>query len=197
MKRYQSVEDYIAACDEWQDELATLREILLSTDLEECVKWGAPCYTFNGKNVVGIAAFKHYFGLWFHQGALLADPNGVLLNAQEGKTKALRQWRMKSAKEIKKTVLKKYVKEAIALAREGKEIKPDRSKPIVVPAELKQALAKHKRAAASFKKLSRGCQREYAEYISEAKREETRQRRVEKILPMILESAGLNDRYRR
>jgi uncharacterized protein YdeI (YjbR/CyaY-like superfamily) len=94
MKRANSVDEYIADAGTWKNELKRLREILRSTELKEEVKWGGPCYTCDGKNVVGIAGFKSYFGLWFHQGALLKDPKKVLMNAQEGKTKAMRQWRM-------------------------------------------------------------------------------------------------------
>ena len=112
MKRYKTVDDYIDNNEMWPNELRRLREILLTTGLVEEVKWGAPCYTHNGKNIVGIGAFKAYFGLWFFKGAALKDEQKVLINAQPGKTKDLRQWRMTSAKEIKPAVIKRYVKEA-------------------------------------------------------------------------------------
>ena len=140
--------------------------------------------------------FKSYFGLWFHQGALLKDPENVLINCQEGKTKALRQWRMNSKKDIKARVIKAYVKEAIELQRQGKEIRPDRNKPLDVPPELKKALAKDKKAGAAFANLTKGKQREYADHVAEAKRDETKQKRLEKILPMIKAGKGLHDKYR-
>ena len=186
MKRFKTVDAYIDNAENWRDELVKLRDILTSMDgLVEEVKWGAPCYTVDGKNVVGIGAFKSYFGLWFHQGVFLKDKDNVLLNCQEGKTKALRQWRMSNIKDIKVRQVKSYLKEAIELARQGKEIKPDRSKPVVVPPQLKEALSKNKKAGASFKNLTKGLQREYADYISEAKREETKIKRLTKIIPMI------------
>ena len=123
MQRAKSVDAYINQSAQWHDELKSLRRILRSTSLTEEIKWGAPCYTHKGKNVVGVGAFKSYFGLWFHQGALLKDDNNVLINAQEGKTKALRQWRMTSASEIKAAIIKRYVKEAIAHTDAGREIK--------------------------------------------------------------------------
>ncbi len=196
MKRSGSVDEYISDANHWQGELKRLRQILRSTDLEEDVKWGAPCYTCDGKNVVGMAGFKSYFGLWFHQGALLKDDKQVLMNAQEGRTKALRQWRMQTDKDIKPAIIKSYVREAIKLVKKGKQIAPARKKPIVVPAELKKALRAKKTATQSFKSLRPGLQREYADYISEATREETRQKRIEKILPMIISGAGLHDKYR-
>ncbi len=196
MKRANSVDEYIADAGTWKNELIRLREILRSTELEEEVKWGVPCYTCDGKNVVGIAGFKSYFGLWLHQGALLKDPKKVLMNAQEGKTKALRQWRMQTARDIKPAMIKSYVKEAIKLVRAGKQTAPARRKPVVVPAELKKALVADKKASESFKSMRLGLRREYADYIAEAKREDTKLRRLEKIMPMIVAGSGLHDRYR-
>ena len=196
MKRARSVDEYIDDAGIWTGELKRLRSILQSAELDEEVKWGSPCYTYDGKNVVGMAGFKSYFGLWFFQGALLKDDKKVLMNAQEGRTKALRQWRMQTAKEIKPAKIKSYVKEAIELAKEGKQIAPARNKPVVVPPELKKALQSNKTAGANFKNLRLGLQREYADYVAEAKREDTRLRRIEKILPMIDAGAGLHDKYR-
>ena len=196
MKRYKTVDEYIENAEHWQEELIRLREILNSTKLVEAVKWGGPCYLHNYKMVVGMGAFKSYVGLWFYQGALLADEDGVLINAQEGKTKALRQWRFSSMKEIKVRKIKAYIKEAIELQEEGKEIKADRSQPVVVPPELKKALAANKKAQSAFKALTKGRQREYTTYIADAKRDETKAKRLEKILPMIEEGIGMNDKYR-
>lgn len=195
MKRAKSVDEYLATAEHWQDELRQLRDILLSTDLTEEVKWGGPCYTWEGKNMVGIGGFKSYFGLWFHQGALLSDRKSVLINAQEGKTKALRQWRMTAAGDIDPAVIKSYVAEAIRLASAGRAIKPDRARPVVVPPELQRALRRRKGATAAFRDLRSRLQREYADYIADAKREETKQRRIEKILPMIVSGRGLYDKY--
>ena len=197
MKRAKTVDDYIAQAGNGQVELRQLREILCGTALTEEIKWGAPCYTYKGKNVVGVGAYKAYVGLWFYQGALLTDKNKVLINAQEGKTKALRQWRMQSAQDIKPALIRRYVKEAIKLVDDGKEIKPARGKKMDMPAELESALKKNKTVAKKFGELTPGKQREYAGYISEAKREETKLARIEKILPLIKSGVGLNDKYRR
>ena len=125
IKRYKTVDDYIANAAQWQDELRRLREILQSTELTEDVKSGAPCYTYDNKNVVGILGFKSYFGFWFHQGVLLEDRKKVLINAQEGKTKALRQWRMNSPNDIKPATIKAYVREAIQLVKDGAKSKSE------------------------------------------------------------------------
>ncbi len=196
MKRYKTVDDYISNAGDWQSELEQLRGILQSTPLVEEVKWGAPCYTHNGKNVVGLAAFKGWVCLWFHQGALLKDPSEVLVNAQEGKTKALRQWRMTSARDIKPGIIKRYVNEAIGLVDAGKEIKAERGKAIAMPDELSKALRRYKGATAGFRSLTPGKQREYTEYIATAKRDDTKQKRIDKVLPMIAAGVGLNDKYR-
>ena len=196
MQRSKTVDDYIASAELWQKELRQLRDILRSTELEETIKWGMPVYTLHGKNVVGIAGFKNHFGLWFYQGALLEDPRGVLMNAQEGKTKAMRQWRFDSAAEIKPRYIKAYVKESIQQFRDGHEIKADRSKKLVIPPELRTALAKSKKTQAAFDALTKGKQREYADYVAQAKRDATKASRIKKILPMIASGKGLNDRYR-
>lgn len=196
MQRARTVDDYFRNAAQWEPELRRLRETLLSTGLQETLKWGGPCYTYKGKNVVGVGGFKSYFGLWFHQGALLRDDAGVLINAQEGKTKALRQWRMQSGRDIKPAIIRRYIKEAIDLIESGKEIKADRSKPVDVPEQLQKAMRRHKGATAAFRKLRLGQQREYADFVSAAKREDTKERRIEKILPMISAGIGLNDQYR-
>ena len=197
MKKFRSVDHYLEELDQWADEITRLREILLSTQLEETLKWSIPCYTFQGKNVVGIGGFKGYFGLWFFQGALMEDPDGVLVNAQQGKTKGMRQWRMSHKRDIKVRSIKKYVKLAQNVVESGAEIKPDRGRPIVIHPLLQSALDENKAAASAFRSLTPGLRREYADYIQTAKREETRLRRLAKILPMIQQGVGLNDKYRK
>ncbi len=196
MKSFKTVDQFITNSRQWNDELMKLREILLKTGLTEDVKWGAPIYTHKGKNVVGMAGFKSYVGLWFHQGALLKDPKKKLINAQEGVTKALRQWRFKSVKEMDAKLIKAYVKEAIKNIEDGKVIKPVKAKKVAVANELVRALNKNKVAAQQFKSFTPFKQKEYMEYINEAVRPETKSKRLEKILPMIAKGIGLNDRYR-
>lgn len=195
MKRYKTADDFFADQPQWEKELAELRSIVGETELKETVKWGFPVYTLGGKNVVGIGSFKSYFGIWFFQGAFLKDKAGVLVNAQQGRTKGMRQWRMNSGKEIKKKLILEYVAEAIDNQRAGKQIKPER-KSLVIPPELKTALTSDRGLKSSFESLTKGRQREYADYISEAKREATKLSRLEKITPMIKSGQGLNDKYK-
>jgi uncharacterized protein YdeI (YjbR/CyaY-like superfamily) len=196
VKRYTSVQDYLEGNQQYREELVLLRDLLIDSELEETIKWGAPCYTINGKNVIGIGAFKSYVGLWFHQGVFLKDPAKVLINASEGTTKALRQWRFKGIDDINPKLVKAYVDEAIANQREGKEIKAVKVKSVDFPDELRQAITNDKELESKFNSLTPGKQREYAEHIGSAKQEKTRISRLEKSIPLILEGKGLNDRYR-
>ena len=112
MKMAKSVEGYLDGSP-WKKELSALREILNRNELVEELKWGTPHYMVDGKIVVGIAGFKQYFGLWFHQGVFQKDESNVLINAQEGTTRALRQWRFQTLDEINSELIHQYVTEAI------------------------------------------------------------------------------------
>jgi len=196
MDMYKSADDYVENVSTFKEEIEALRKILNSTELEEGVKWGIPAYLLDGKNLIGLAAFKSYCGLWFHQGALLEDKHNKLMNAQEGVTKAMRQWRFSSTAEIDAPLIIAYVEETIANHRAGKEIKPAKKKPLVLPDELKEAFAQNPDASVAFDEMKPTYQREFAEYIEKAKRPETKQKRLTKIMPMILKGTGLNDQYR-
>ncbi len=197
MTKYTSVEEYIESGSKWTKELEELRRILLKTEFVETLKWSIPTYTINGKNVAGIAGFKNYFGIWFFNGVFLKDKEHVLVNAQEGKTKAMRQWRFNSIDDINESLVLKYAREAIENQKLGRKIKPERTKKeAVIPDELQKVIDKDTSVLQSFKSLSPYKQREYAEYIETAKREATKQIRLEKIVPMILDGIGLNDKYK-
>ncbi|SFU73183.1 Uncharacterized conserved protein YdeI, YjbR/CyaY-like superfamily, DUF1801 family [Pustulibacterium marinum] len=190
------VSAYLEKHDRWKKELEKLRAILLTTELTETIKWGASTYTLDNKNVVGIGAFKSYCGLWFFQGALLNDTANLLYNAQEGKTKALRQWRFESESEIDEKLILKYVQQAIDNQKKGLEIKANTNKTLVLGPELQALFKEDTTLEAAFYKLTPGKQREYADYITEAKRAATKLSRLEKISPMILEGKGLHDKYK-
>lgn len=196
MHKAKTAGEFFEKAPLWRAELQTLRKALLASGLDEDIKWGGPCYTIDGVNVVGLGAFNSYFGLWFFQGALLADPQKVLVNAQEGRTKAQRQWRMTSSDDIKPAVVARYLREAISLAKSGVTVAKAPPKKLVMPPELTKALKINEKAGAAFKKLTPGRQREYADYVSEAKQAATKEKRVTKILPLIRAGGGLNDRYK-
>ena len=197
MKKATSVDNYIEQNSHYQTELEILRQLLLQTKLEEQLKWSAPVYTINNKNVLGIGAFKNHFCLWFFNGVFLKDEAKALYNAQEDKTKALRQLRFKTKDDINIDLVKDYVNEAIKNQELGKELKPARTtKKVLMPLELKKALELDAKLNIAFKKLSLSKQNEYCEHITSAKREATKQSRIEKIRPLILNGAGLNDKYK-
>lgn len=197
MKSYKTVDEYIINAPFGNQILMVLKEIIRTTELTETVKWGSPVYTINEKNVVAIGSFKSHVALWFYNGAFLKDESGVLINASEGITKALRQWRFTSVDEIDGELVLKYVNEAIQNQKEGKELKPDRNKPLEIPDELNQALLEDKELENCFNHFTLGKQREFAEYIASAKQTETRLARVQKVIPLILGNIGLNDKYRK
>lgn len=196
MNDSDKIEAYISKHPKWISQLTNLRNVFLDTELDEVVKWGSPTYSLNGKLVAGIAAFKNHYAIWFHQGVFLKDDEKVLVNAQEGKTKALRQWRFEEKDTIAPQLVKKYVNEAIENCKQGKELKVERKKGVTVPKELQNVFSENKELHNAFKKLTLGKQREYADYISEAKRDATKENRIEKITPMILNGVGLHDKYK-
>ncbi len=193
----KTVEEYLEKFPKWEEQLTQLRQMLLSTGLEETIKWGAPAYMINGKNVVGMSGFKNHYGLWFFQGALLKENTALLVNAQEDKTKAMRQMRFEETDELNPEMIRNYVLEAIQNQREGKEIKADRAeKTLAMPAELAAAMNNDPALKEGFEKLTPGKQREYVNHISEAKRDVTRMARLNKIVPMIKDGRGLYDKYK-
>lgn len=191
----KTLKEYLAKNSKWANEIQQLHELLSDTILEQEIKWGVPTYTLNSKNVVGIAAFKNHCALWFFNGSLLKKNTRLLVNAQEGKTRALRQIRFEKGAVIDNSELLPYVKEAIKNQEEGKEIKA-LTKKLEIPAELADAFKKDAELKTGFFKLTPGRQREYANYIAEAKRETTKHSRLEKIIPMIKNGVGLHDKYK-
>ena len=191
------IDAYIEKHSNWKEALSELRAVLKQTEAVETVKWGIPTYTVNGKNVMGIGAFKNHFGLWFFNGSFLSDPKGVLRNAQEGKTRGMRQLNWNSLDEVDLDMVRTYALEAIENQKQGKEIKPQRTtKKLLVPEELKAGFEEDKHLKAAFDKLTPGRQREYADHIGSAKQEKTRLSRLEKCRPMIMSGKGLHDKYK-
>ncbi|WP_291074639.1 DUF1801 domain-containing protein [Empedobacter sp. UBA5987] len=193
----QKAEEWTKYNGNWAEANEKIQQVVNETELVKEFKWGGDIYTFNKKNVLAFSGFKNHFALWFHNGVFLKDQYKVLVNANEEKTKALRQWRFNSADEIDVEKVREYVLEAIQLVKDGKEIKPQKSVPKEVDGILKETLNQNNKLFTSFKALTSGRQKEYIEYIDEAKQEKTKISRIEKIKPMILEGKGLNDKYRK
>jgi uncharacterized protein YdeI (YjbR/CyaY-like superfamily) len=181
---------------DWDKELEVVAGILNKAPLQKTIKWGAEVFTYEGKNVVSYGGFKNYFTIWFYNGVFLKDKYQVLVNAQEGKTKSLRQWRLTSMDEIDDKKILEYVHEAIEIEQQGLKIKPEKFVPLLVPALLESEFQKDVSLKDAFEKLTPGCQKEYILYIDEAKQDATKARRLEKIKPMIMLKTGLNDKYK-
>ncbi|WP_319480652.1 DUF1801 domain-containing protein [uncultured Draconibacterium sp.] len=196
MASAKTVEEYILNTTSRQDILMILRDLLQSTELSETIKWGAPCYTVNGKNVIGLGVFKEHVAIWFFQGALLKDEEKVLFNAQNDKTKALRQWRFVTVDDIDAEKILAYANEAIANEKQNKRVKVIRNKKLIIPPELEEAFNQDNQLKLSFQEFSPGKQREFANYIAHAKQAKTKHTRLQKIIPMINNRIGLNDKYR-
>jgi uncharacterized protein YdeI (YjbR/CyaY-like superfamily) len=181
----------------WSEELEFLKSIIAKTELIETTKWGGCVYVLDNKNVLGIGGFKNYFTIWFFNGVFLKDEKNVLVNAQEGVTKSLRQWRFTSKEDVDQALVLDYINEAIQNEKQGKIIKPPKAElTIEIPEILQKELDVDPNLAEAFQKFSPYKQKEFLEYIVEAKREETKRSRLEKIKPMILRNIGLNDKYR-
>lgn len=178
----------------WQKEYGKLRTIILDCGLIEELKWGCPCYTFENTNIVLIHGFKEYCALLFFKGALLNDPNGILVQ-QTKNVQSARQIRFTNAQEIIKMekILKAYVYEAIEVERVGLKVKLKKTSDFKIPDEFQKQLDKKPVLKKAFDGLTPGRQRAYIFYFSQPKLSKTRETRVEKYMKQILSGKGLND----
>jgi uncharacterized protein YdeI (YjbR/CyaY-like superfamily) len=188
------VDFYFDKATSWQDEITKLRTLALDCGLTEELKWGCPCYTFEKKNIVLIHVFKEYCAFLFFKGALLNDPNGILIQQTEN-VQAARQIRFTNDREIVKlkSVLKAYIFEAIEVEKAGLKVKLKAPAQFKMPAEFQNKLAKRPALKTAFEALTPGRQRAYLLYFSAPKQAKTRESRIEKYLPQILKGNGLND----
>src|SRR5262245_23214392 len=177
----------------WQAEIAELQRILSGFDLREECKWGKPCYTMDGKNVVIIQGFKEYCALGFFQGALLKDPKKLLV--QLGQVQAARVMKFTSIKEIaaKAATIKAYLREAMAAAKAGMKVETKPRK-IPVPAELKEKFRNDPQFRRAFEALTPGRQRGYLFHFAKAKQSGTRTARIERAMPAIFAGRGFLER---
>lgn len=199
MERSEKVKAFYTEEHPFKNAVEKLREIVLESGLKETFKWSFPTYTLDDKNIMSIGRFKEHFGIWFFNGVLLKDPYKVLENAQEGKTMAMRHWKFYNIEEINEEKISQYISEAIENQKKGIEpppLKKKKSAKLVLPDILQTALKNQPKTKKAFDSLAPYKQRDYADYIKEAKLEKTKISRLAKILPMILEGKGLNDKYR-
>lgn len=194
-KPNEQVEAFLQQDSQWQQEYQYLRQLIFEqTELEEAYKWMHPCYTLNNKNVVLIHGFKNYVALLFHKGAILEDKYHTLIQ-QTDKVQAARQLRFTSLEEIKERTdeIKYYLDEAIKAEKAGKKVEMKKTEDYIIPKELEEAFEKMPQLGSSFYKLTPGRQRQYIHHISQAKRSETRKKRVDKYIDQILAGKGMYD----
>jgi uncharacterized protein YdeI (YjbR/CyaY-like superfamily) len=188
------VDVFLRETSKWQEEFKKLRGIVLGCQLTEELKWGKPCYTFGDKNIVLIHGFKDYCALLFMKGALLKDPKGILIQQTEN-VQAARQIRFTTVREIAglESVLKTYIREAIAVEKAGLEVNYKKTEEFKMPSEFQTKMDKNPALKAAFEALTPGRQRAYNLFFSAAKQSKTRESRIEKCMPQILKGKGLDD----
>jgi uncharacterized protein YdeI (YjbR/CyaY-like superfamily) len=178
----------------WQKEYVQLRKIVLDCGLNEELKWGQACYTFQNSNIVLIHGFKEYCALLFFKGALLNDADGILIQQTEN-VQSARQIRFTGVKEIVKMerILKAYIYEAIEVEKAGLKVKLKKTEDFKIPEEFQNKLSKNAALKKAFDALTPGRQRAYIFYFSQPKLSKTREARVEKSIRQILDGKGLDD----
>lgn len=179
---------------QWQNAFRELRRIALDTGLTEELKWGKPCYTYNGGNIFLIHGFKEYCALLFHKGALLKDTKGILFQ-QTKNVQSARQLRFTNVDEVREQekVIKTYIYEAVEVERAGLQVKMKKTSEFDMPEELQKKMDSDTEFKSAFEALTPGRQRGYMLHISQAKQSKTRITRIEKSIPKIFEGKGHNE----
>lgn len=188
------VDFYFNKANTWQEEIEQLRTIVLDCGLNEELKWGVPCYTFGKSNIVLIHVFKEYCALLFFKGALLKDPKQILIQQTEN-VQSARQIRFTNMNEIvqRKTLLKAYIHEAIEVEKAGLKVELKKTSEYKTPEEFQTKLNQLPKLKSAFEALTPGRQRAYLFYFSQPKQAKTRESRIAKCTPDILNGKGLNE----
>jgi uncharacterized protein YdeI (YjbR/CyaY-like superfamily) len=193
-ERNPKIDPFFRKAKKWKEEFEQLRNIVLDCELTEDFKWMHPCYTFQNKNIVLIHGFKDYCALLFHKGALLKDPHGILIQQTEN-VQAGRQIRFTNVQEIDEMqlILKTYIDEAIEVEKAGLQVNYKKNTEYIIPEELQNKFVEIPDLKTAFEALTPGRQRAYILHFSAPKQSKTRESRVEKYLPHILNGKGLDD----
>jgi len=188
------VDFYFTKEEKWQQEIVALRNIVLDCGLTEELKWGCPCYTESGKNIVLIHVFKEYCALLFFKGALLDDPDSLLTRQSEN-VQLPRQARFtgKAAITAAKKKLRTYIYQAVEVEKLGLKLPETKKAAQQYPEEFTAELKRNAKLRVAFEALTPGRQRAYNLYFSQPKQSKTRQARIEKAVEKILAGKGLND----
>jgi uncharacterized protein YdeI (YjbR/CyaY-like superfamily) len=185
---------FFAKAGDWQEATEKLRAIALDCQLTEELKWGCPCYTLNGTNVVLIHHFKDYCALLFMKGALLKDDHGLLVQ-QTKNVQSARQLRFTSARQVtqQQRIVKAYIHEAMAVEQAGLKVVMKDTQQFDMPEEFAAKLKAMPALKKAFTALTPGRQRGYLLHFSSAKQAKTREARIEKNIERILEGKGIDD----
>ena len=188
------VDFYFNKAKKWQEEIEKMRTIALNCGLTEELKWGCPCYTFQKNNIVLIHTFKEYCAFLFFKGALLDDSHGILVQQTEN-VQSARQVRFTDISEIveQESALKAYIYEAVEVEKAGLKVELKKTEEFTVSHEFQYKLDRIPALKTAFEALTPGRQKGYLLYFSQAKQSKTREARVEKYIPQILEGKGLDD----
>lgn len=188
------VDWYFEKEEKWQKEIAQMRKIVLECHLTEDLKWGCPCYTYEKSNIVLIHTFKDYCAFLFFKGALMKDPDKILIQQTEN-VQSARQVRFISLQEVeeKKSILKKYIFQAVEVEESGAKVAFRKTKEYAIPEELETKFREMPALKIAFEALTPGRQRAYLLHFSQPKQTKTRESRIEKCIESILEGKGLND----
>ncbi|MET3942136.1 uncharacterized protein YdeI (YjbR/CyaY-like superfamily) [Paenibacillus sp. PvP094] len=194
-ERNTKIDPYFNKLKNWKEEFELLREIVLDCGLTEDFKWMHPCYTLDGKNIVLIHGFKEYCALLFHKGALLKDPHGILIQQTEN-VQAARQLRFTNAQTIQEMqlIIQDYIEEAVQIEKAGLQVELKKHDEYTLPEELANKFVEIPDLKTAFEGLTPGRQRAYIMHFSSPKQSKTRESRVEKYIPHILDGKGLNDK---
>lgn len=187
------VDAYIRRSEKWPNEMIALRPTLLSGGLTEEIKWGKPCYSYEGRNIVILQEMNEFLALMFFKGALLHDSEGVL-EEQGPNSRSARRIRFTSVEDVARLAdtVQTYIDEAIDVEEAGLEVGPAPN--LVFVEELQNRLDQDPAFKAAFEALTPGRQREYNVHFSDAKQAKTREARVEKYAQKILDGKGFRDR---
>lgn len=188
------VDAFIGRADKWQAEYKLMRQIVMDCGLTEDLKWGVPCYTVNGKNVIIIHGFKEYCAFLFIKGALMQDLKGIFIQQTEN-VQSARHVRFTSVDEIEELTptLKAYILEAVEVEKSDLKVEYKKTTEFPMAEEFKARLDKDPALQSAFNALTPGRQRAYLLFFSTPKQSQTRAARVDKSIPQILAGKGLND----
>ena len=189
-----NVDAFLAKTNRWTPELSALRSILLTCDLTEEFKWYKPVYMFENSNLIAIAGLKDHCWLMFFKGALLKDPENLLVSPGENsQSQKVMKFTHVSEIEQRETTIRSYVAETIEAEKQGLKVDFSKSTNLIYPEELERIFSEQPVLKAAFLALTPGRQRAYNMHFTQPKQSVTRTARIEKHAARILAGKGITD----